>query len=455
MANRDENFQNQIVKFNAKVKRLMIVKDLDFTMSPLSKFPNEELAKTFSEYHQIKNGLSTLHDDQPLVEINYLNINANFILRNSGYKISRKEKSRNTRELFLMEHLTPIPIKENQLSLFSMLPSIFYRVNCILKAKKFQLMVEKQILSSLKLENASYNEPSWDKSINFHKMTKNEDLRISAENLIENSESNSLSDEDSEIQSLIMFKNESCSEQEDVQPDLSIPSLIIKDELNVLPNVYNILQCLTLKNACDNFDMERYEILGDCFLKLIVVMKIYIDFFQTNEGKMACLKSMRVSNRYLYKLAMQKNLGDFVVSQNFSFRENWIGPYFDRSKLKNDQRSKIKLSDKSLADCIEALIGAYLINTGANAARAFIEWLDFSISDQNGKANFTEKFNLPDPLLSKNDVNIGSKLNKYSEFEAQIGYNFKNKFYIYQAFTHASDETNIFTSSYQKLKPLK
>jgi len=81
---------------------------------------------------------------------------------------------------------------------------------------------------------------------------------------------------------------------------LTAPTLIIQEGQRInnkiaFPNVYHILQCLTTKNAKDSFDLERYEVMGDCYLKLIVVMKIYLKFTNTNEGNMAELKSQRVS----------------------------------------------------------------------------------------------------------------------------------------------------------------
>ena len=207
-------------------------------------------------------------------------------------------------------------------------------------------------------------------------------------------------------------------------------------------------------------------------------MKVYFDFFNTNEGKMATLKSYRVSNSYLCKLvcglfprlilnlkavnltnaffiyplkAIKKLLNEYIVSENFSARENWIPPFYARSDEESDLR--LKLSDKSLADCIEALIGLYLIHLGVNGAKSFMQWLDFTISDKEGNANFLDqkKQELPDPLRIKFDGKTVSKLeNKYAEFEKQIGYEFNNKAYIYQAFTHPSDVKNMHTSSYQK-----
>jgi len=123
-------------------------------------------------------------------------------------------------------------------------------------------------------------------------------------------------------------------------------------------------------------------------------------------------------------------------------------------EAEEDTRFKLKLSDKSLADCIEAFIGLYLIHLGVNGAKSFIQWLDFTISDKEGKANFLNQNisgSLPDPLLIMFDSSLSQKLEtKYSDFEKQINYVFKNKIYLMQAFTHPSDIKNIYTSSYQK-----
>ncbi len=237
------------------------------------------------------------------------------------------------------------------------------------------------------------------------------------------------------------------------------PPLIVKDdhvaqmsiEENVLlenfPNVYQILQCLTLKSACDDFDLERYEILGDCYLKLISVLKIYIDFYKTNEGKMVSLKSARVSNRYLFELAVKKELNKYIVSKKFNRKENWLAPY----AKEKDTISIVKLSDKSLADCVEALIGVYLVNLGTNAAKAFIQWLEFTISNQLGKTNFFDELTLPNPNLTQQSDNVNFLKEKYETFQKEtLGYTFNDIFYLYQAFTHSSDIKNKYTSSYQK-----
>ena len=231
-------------------------------------------------------------------------------------------------------------------------------------------------------------------------------------------------------------------------PELLIKEDNLKESLLNFPNVYHILQSLTSKSAHDNFDFERYEIMGDCFLKLVTVMKIYLQFTNTSEGNIACLKSQRVSNKYLYKLAVSKNLNDYIISENFQPKVNWIIP---NQLYTGDEIFKFNLSDKSLADCVEALIGCYLIHSGPNSARAFIQWLDFKVSDQEGKADLIITEKLPEPLLAP--LPDSFNMSNYEFFAKTIlNYEFKNIVYLYQAFTHPSYTKNRYTASYQKLE---
>ena len=70
--------------------------------------------------------------------------------------------------------------------------------------------------------------------------------------------------------SLPSFNQEVTKKLALVVPDLYIEEELFKSKITILsengkfnfPNVYNVLQCLTLKSANDNFDLERYEILG-------------------------------------------------------------------------------------------------------------------------------------------------------------------------------------------------
>lgn len=439
--------------------QLFSIKQIDQSKTPLSPFPNKKLEfSDFKEYFDKKYALKTTIDDQPLVEVQHETIRNSFIPR--GNFASKNQKKTNYKIFLIMEHLNILPVKKDLIFNYSMIPAIFYRLDSLLKARKLQLKIEKELRKRLKLESLSNVALSWDDSFKFNRINQDMETKIE-ENLQKNEEINSdSSSEDESIGELLDPKPKYetralvCDNQRKSQLLQSeIPNLIIKKQVDEakFPNMFNILQCVTLKSACDNFDLERYEILGDCFLKLTVVMKIYNDFPNINEGRMVSLKSARVSNNYLYRLAAQKKLNEYIVWDNFNSQKNWIPPNLDKSIFNENSFYTTKLSDKSMADCIEALIGIYLIQLGTDAAKAFIEWLGFKISDQNGIADLADEYSLPEPaVFQTNNVKIEELKNKFIKFEESIGYEFKNKFYLLQAFTHPSDINNFYTSSYQK-----
>ncbi|XP_057322271.1 endoribonuclease Dcr-1 isoform X2 [Microplitis mediator] len=146
------------------------------------------------------------------------------------------------------------------------------------------------------------------------------------------------------------------------------------------------------------------------------------------------------------------------------------------------------IPDKSIADCVEALIGAYLIACGPRGALLFMEWLGIHVlpttevihtSNHNkpldkypGSSQFVKKMNengqmiwsqtrygkleeprnpllrhVPDP---ENELNV--MLDGYSCLEESINYKFKDVSYLLQAFTHASYQPNKLTDCYQRLE---
>ena len=111
-----------------------------------------------------------------------------------------------------------------------------------------------------------------------------------------------------------------------------------------------------------------------------------------------------------------------------------------------------KAVNKTLADCVEALLGCFLIHSGTSSAKAFLEWLDFKVSDKESKADFVNsESKLPSPRLSKQPVDFPSgQLEKFAR--ETLGYEFREMAYLYQAFTHPSFTKNRVTCSYQKLE---
>ena len=127
-------------------------------------------------------------------------------------------------------------------------------------------------------------------------------------------------------------------------------------------------------------------------------------------------------------------------------------------KVKIEKFDKYKdhiLSDKSIADCVESIIGAYLITSGPHAALQVMSWFGLEVLPRAKCEDGSEVLvNLPQVPAPK--INDPEKLDEllygYEAFEACIGYKFKQPAYLLQAFTHSSYTQNTVTDCYQRLE---
>ncbi|XP_076750079.1 endoribonuclease Dcr-1 [Xylocopa sonorina] len=145
------------------------------------------------------------------------------------------------------------------------------------------------------------------------------------------------------------------------------------------------------------------------------------------------------------------------------------------------------IPDKSIADCVEALIGAYLIACGPRGALLFMAWLgihvlpteEISIIQETepkekipGSTPYVKEINEENqttwtqirygkleepqnPLLRYTpdpEQELKMMLDGYAELEKSIGYKFHDISYLLQAFTHASYQPNRLTDCYQRLE---
>ena len=83
------------------------------------------------------------------------------------------------------------------------------------------------------------------------------------------------------------------------------------------------------------------------------------------------------------------------------------------------------IPDKSIADCVEALIGAYLIACGPQGALLFMTWLGLTVLPQVDDGDLvTSKLPIPpSPLLSPDcQLEVEHLLDGFDAFEELIGY---------------------------------
>ncbi|XP_076668388.1 endoribonuclease Dcr-2 isoform X2 [Andrena cerasifolii] len=280
-------------------------------------------------------------------------------------------------------------------------------------------------------------------------------------------------------------------------PPLKI--LSVKDSHG--PNPIEIMYALTSKLGHDAFDLERLETLGDSYLKFITSLFLYNTFPNYSEGPLTALKGKILGNRNLYYCGTNKHIpgrmkvDDFVPFSNFiapaytAFRplqklllESEISPnvlyeievpkeekFTGRISVSTiNKMEKIVLdwesaesqtgmehylgvqtvSDKTVADCVEALIGVYLTTMGLKGALILLQW--FEILPHSLKVNKL-LYGVPqDPLIAEGNVN--HFMPWASEIETKLGYKFKNRGFLLQAFTHPSYTANNLTECYQRLE---
>ncbi|XP_006632316.1 endoribonuclease Dicer [Lepisosteus oculatus] len=165
---------------------------------------------------------------------------------------------------------------------------------------------------------------------------------------------------------------------------------------------------------------------------------------------------------------------DFVVGFWNPSEEN-CGVDTGKQSISYDLHTEQCIADKSIADCVEALLGCYLTSCGERAAQLFLCSLGLkvlpvekkacrdisntSLQAELGKDHTKDveygwlkipprcMFDHPDAERTLNHLISG-----FENFEEKINYTFHNKAYLLQAFTHASYHYNTITDCYQRLE---
>ena len=110
---------------------------------------------------------------------------------------------------------------------------------------------------------------------------------------------------------------------------------------------------LTHKSYNSNENNEKMEFLGDRVLGLVIAKKLLEIYPHEKEGILDKKFSSLVNKKKCLEIAKKIKL------------ENYIFVF-------NPKNKKIKIEDKVIADCLEALIGAVYLDKGLTAAEKFI-----------------------------------------------------------------------------------
>ncbi|CAI5446305.1 unnamed protein product [Caenorhabditis angaria] len=289
-----------------------------------------------------------------------------------------------------------------------------------------------------------------------------------------------------------------------------------------------LLTALTTSNASDGMSLERFETIGDSFLKFAVTDFLYHKHEEQHEGKLSFARSKEVSNCNLYRLGKKLGIPQLIIASKFDAQDSWLPPCYvttvdfkapntddaeerdiemekilegqvveqkvekptgwdeggevskttsdgietitfpkqkgavneDISPLPYNLLTQQNISDKSIADAMEALIGVHLLTLGPNPTLKVMSWMGLKVVANT--SNVDEQIER-DPLLrfidtpTDKNASIRALDNIWQQFqfvqlEEKIRYRFKNRAYLVQAFTHASYINNRVTGCYQRLE---
>ncbi|XP_047990748.1 endoribonuclease Dicer [Leguminivora glycinivorella] len=278
------------------------------------------------------------------------------------------------------------------------------------------------------------------------------------------------------------------------------------------PELRDILFALTTINSHDTANLERAETLGDSFLKFAASLYLYHKFPKLNEGQLTNIKGRLIGNRNLYYAGARVKLGGRMKVEQFSPRKDFLVPGFlaprqvqqfmeghclrptfligiqfplhealsgnlsDESYEQVTQRysengvvereppggaqnvmqcyvrSQV-VSDKSVADCVEAIIGTYLLHGGVLGAVKVLEWLRVLPAQDNFASYLGKK--VPTVItdgkstLAEMDFLLNSC---QKDIEQIINYKFNDPSFLLEALSHPSYIRNRLTRSYERLE---
>lgn len=185
---------------------------------------------------------------------------------------------------------------------------------------------------------------------------------------------------------------------------------------------------------------ERLEFLGDCFLKVATSISIYTQHPENDEYQYHVKRMCLICNMNMLNNALDIKLQEYIRSQSFN-RRAW---YPEGLKLLKGKAAsapnKHALSNKSIADVCEALIGAALLTSYPTgdmdlAVRAVTAVVRSDDHTQKKYAEYYQSYQKPAYQTASASA---AQLDLAKQVEKHHAYHFTYPRLLRSAFTHSS-----------------
>ena len=200
-----------------------------------------------------------------------------------------------------------------------------------------------------------------------------------------------------------------------------------------------IQEAISSPAAGETTDYNRLEYLGDCVLKHYTELQVMSQHTHWPEAYMSLERDRIVRNTNLATAAVELGLDKYILTKPFTGTK-WRPPYI--SDLLKEQLTTRQMSTKTLADVVEALIGAAYLEGGKEKAFGCIQVL---LPQESWHAS-------DDCLQTLVAELTPTKVTNFSKLEALIGHNFVHPTLLAEAITHVSFPDNKTGMSYERLE---
>lgn len=291
----------------------------------------------------------------------------------------------------------------------------------------------------------------------------------------------------------------------EVKSDIKLLHLTPENTGQINIQQRDIIKALTTKSSSDVFDLERYEMLGDAFLKFSVSIYLVKNHKDWHEGYLTAVKGKIVSNQNLVYCAMRCGLPGMMKIHKFDPKNDWQPPLatvppnikekmasmqhtarvlykltlseeeiktgtvsadnFEKFVVELDSNcrtpdtspmqnylSQQAMGDKIPADGMEALLGVCVSTVGVKRSLNLLPYLRILPKTTNMMKMLDDKFESQRLRTNILVSEIDGFLVNHTRIEKILGYSFKDRAYLLQALTHPSYPTNRITGSYQQLE---
>ncbi len=204
----------------------------------------------------------------------------------------------------------------------------------------------------------------------------------------------------------------------------------------------SVVTAISASKARESTNYQRLEFIGDSVLKMLTSITLMAEHGNWHEGFLSHKKDHIVSNTRLAAAAQQTGLDRYILAKPFTGHK-WR-PLYNSDLVQNQVKATREMSTKTLADVVEAIIGAAYLDGGIDKALACLKiflpevsWLPLSTQHQR---LYTA---IP------NDVQFPPR---FTKLEGLILKTFTRKSLLTDALTHPSYSGPNAHLSYQRLE---